>query len=318
MTPDEVAERTRRATGAAVDAARALGLEVEHPVVLHDVFSVVVHLAPHPVVARIPVVLTAAADPAGQTARRQRELDVAAWLDAQGVPVVPPSALVPRSPIHRDGFVMTFWELADLADDHEPYRGVALRHSAQLHAALARYPQELPFLAPFNDGLPAMIAELHTVDLLTADDVDRARVEFDSLRAILADQKAFQAAFPGVTVQPIQGDAPSHNVIRTTSGIVFSDFEDICRGPVEWDLAMLGAAAVAEYDAAARDLGIRTVDPEVLRVMEYAHRLQFIGCTTLVSQLPLLADGLGQALSEWRSMPMFGPGQVGRSQVGRS
>ena len=107
MTPDEVAERTRRATGAAVDAARALGLEVEHPVVLHDVFSVVVHLAPHPVVARIPVVLTAAADPAGQTARRQRELDVAAWLDAQGVPVVPPSALVPRSPIHRDGFVMT-------------------------------------------------------------------------------------------------------------------------------------------------------------------------------------------------------------------
>lgn len=312
MTPEELAERTRRATRAAVDAARDLGLDVDEPVVLHDVFSVVVHLAPQPVVARIPVVLTADSTPERQAARQQRELDVAAWLDDEGVAVVAPSALVPRTPVRHDGFPMTFWELADLADDHEPYRGVDLRYSAQLHSALARYPKELPFLAPFTDGLPGMIADLHTVDLLTADDVARARAEFGDLAAILADRSAFEAAFPDATVQPVQGDAPSHNVIRTKGGIVYSDFEDICCGPVEWDLAMLGPAAISEYDAAARDLGLRTVDAEVLRVVEYARRLQFIGCLTLVPHLPLLADGLSQALNEWRATPVFRSTQVGR------
>ncbi|PRC52950.1 phosphotransferase, partial [Mycobacterium sp. ITM-2017-0098] len=51
MTPDELAERTRRAAEAAVAAGRELGLRVERAKVLHDVFSVVVHLEPEPVVA---------------------------------------------------------------------------------------------------------------------------------------------------------------------------------------------------------------------------------------------------------------------------
>ena len=88
MTAEQLANRTRRATKAAVDAARELGLRVDHPEVLHDLFSVVVHLAPEPVVARIPVVLTAGTGSDDQSARQQRELDVAAWLDKQGVPEV--------------------------------------------------------------------------------------------------------------------------------------------------------------------------------------------------------------------------------------
>ena len=34
-----------------------------------------------------------------QVMRQQRELDVVAWLDQQGIPVVPPSARVPRAPV---------------------------------------------------------------------------------------------------------------------------------------------------------------------------------------------------------------------------
>ncbi|PQD97968.1 phosphotransferase [Mycobacterium sp. EPG1] len=306
MTPEDLAERTRRATDAAVAAGRELGLRIEQPTVLHDVFSVVVHLRPQPVVARIPVVSTANLQPDRQNARQQRELDVAAWLDAHGVPVVPPSARVPRRPVRRDGFAMTFWELADVAEDHEPYRGVDLSYSVTLHEALRDYPAELPFLSPFNDGLPEMIAALRPQRGLTTSDIERARAEFDRLRAVLADRESFHRAFAGVPVQPVQGDAPSHNVIRTRAGILFSDFEDITCGPVEWDLAMLGEEAITAYDRAAHERGLRRTDPEVLRAMESARRLQFVGCFTLIPQLPILAAPLIEALDEWRATPEFG------------
>lgn len=298
-------DRTRRAVAAAVHAARDLGLAVERGDVLHDVFSVVVHLVPEPVVARVPVVLTAGTDPARQAARQQRELDVVDWLDRQGVPVVPPSPRVPRSPVRRDGFSMTFWELADVAPDHEAYRGVAMSYSAELHRALAGYPAELPFLAPFNDGLPDMLGALGTADGLTVADVDRAHTEFEKLRAVLADRDAFESAFPGVPVQAVQGDGPSHNVIRTRTGVKFADFEDITCGPVEWDVALMDPPAIDEYNDAARTLGLRVTDPEIRRVMDYARRLQFVGCMTLVPQLPVLATGLADALEQWRSTPPY-------------
>ena len=301
MTPGELAERTRRASQAAVDAANELGLQVERATVLHEAFSVVVHLEPEPVVARIPVVLTGDPAPEKQAARQQRELDVAAWLDHQGVPVVPPSPRVPRAPVRRDGFAMTFWELADVADDHEPYRGVDVSWSAELHAGLAGYPDRLPFLAPFNHGLPQMLAMLEGVDILTPADIDRARAEYETLRSIVSDRAAFEAAFPGVAVQAIQGDAPSHNVIRTNSGIRFCDFEDVTCGPVEWDLTLMGPQTTAEYDIAARERGLRVTDPRVQQVMDSARRLQFVGCLTLIPQLPRLVDALMQTLQDWRA-----------------
>ncbi|MGY4955694.1 hypothetical protein [Streptomyces nigrescens] len=44
--------------------------------VLHDLFSVVVHLAPSPVVARIPTVLPGYVSLDSQARRQQTELDV--------------------------------------------------------------------------------------------------------------------------------------------------------------------------------------------------------------------------------------------------
>ncbi len=304
MTAAELADRTQRAVGAAVDAATSLGLHVERATVLHDVFSVVVHLEPEPVVARIPVVLTAGTAPDEQAARQQRELDVVSWLDRQGVPVVPPSPRVPLSPVRRDGFSMTFWEFADVADDHEPYRGVDISWSAELHAGLAQYPDALPFLAPFNHGVPDMLARLEDVDILQPADIDRARSEYATLRSILSERTMFETTFPNVGMQAVQGDGPSHNVIRTKGGIRFSDFEDVTFGPVEWDLTLMGPDAIAEYNVAARERGLREADPDVQRVMDSARRLQFVACLTLIPQLPLLADGLRKTLMDWRATPL--------------
>ncbi|MGY2061981.1 aminoglycoside phosphotransferase family protein, partial [Nocardia gipuzkoensis] len=119
MTTDQLAARTSRALNAAVTAGRELGLAVSEPTVLHDVFSVVVHLAPSPVVVRVPTVVPEYLDLDGQATRQRIELDVVAWLVEQDAPVIPPSPLVPREPVRRNGFSMTFWQFVEL-DSSEP------------------------------------------------------------------------------------------------------------------------------------------------------------------------------------------------------
>ncbi|WP_431974790.1 hypothetical protein [Micromonospora haikouensis] len=96
MTPGQIAHRTRRAVDAAVHAGRAHGLAVTDAHVLYEFFSVVVHLAPSPVVARVPTVLPRHADLESLAGRQRAELDVTAWLADRGVPVIPPSPLTPR------------------------------------------------------------------------------------------------------------------------------------------------------------------------------------------------------------------------------
>ncbi|MCV7067410.1 phosphotransferase [Mycolicibacterium farcinogenes] len=302
--PPDLADRTRRAVAAALEAGRDLGLPAEQATVLHDAFSIVARLDPTKVVARVQVVLPPGMTRQAQAERQQRELDVVAWLDGQGVPVVAPARRSPRVPVRRDGFGMTFWELADVADDHQPYSAVSMTHTVALHAALAEYPLELPFLTPFNRSLAGLIDGLDdAVVPLLPSDISRVHREYAALRSVLADRAAFHTRFPDVAVQTIHGDGPALNVIRTTDGVRFADFEDVTCGPVEWDLALADPAAVAEYDDAARARGMRATNPEVRRLVDAAATLMMISCVSLISQLPLLAEGLMPVVEAWRESP---------------
>jgi len=48
---------------------------------------------------------------------------------------------------------------------------------------------------------------------------------------------------------------------------------------------------------------MRTVDPDLQRVMDAARNLQAVGAFALVPQLPLLAEGLQHQLKAWRESP---------------
>lgn len=304
LSPEELAARTAVVTEAVFNAATDLDLRVEETKVLHNAFSLVVQLSPEPVVARVPLVLPPGTTPAQVMTRQQRELDVADWLRRENVPAVRPSPLVPLEPVREDDVSITFWELADLADDHEPYAAADPALSAALHAALMAYPGELPFLAPFNEGLPLLLESLEGSPHLRDEDLDRVFAEWQTLRPVLASRQAFAERFPEAEVQPIQGDAPAYNMIRCRDGLLFGDFEDVCLGPVEWDLAGTGPEAVAAYNAAAGPLGMRTSDPELQRVMDAARSLQMVGALALVPQLPMLAEGLQSPLRVWRETPL--------------
>ncbi|PSK90921.1 phosphotransferase family enzyme [Murinocardiopsis flavida] len=308
MAPQDIADRTTAAVDAAVGAGRDLGLDVTDAAVLHDVFSVVVHLAPAPVVARIPTVLPHYADPDSVARRQRAELDVTRWLADQGTPVIPPSALVPREPVRRGGFSMTFWEF--VADDRgrEPDYEANSESVADLHAAMRAYPGRLSFL---DAAEPRFVTEGLALldkrpDLLDPDDLDRARREWQVLEPYVQTRAAFEAAFPGIDLQPIHGDSPPANIFAGVDGDRYSDFELVTLGPVEWDLAALGPDLEAAYNRGARRNGQRQLDERVLAFVNGVGMLRAIASLALAPQLPALVDYIGPAVDGWRTMPFAG------------
>ncbi|WP_343231399.1 phosphotransferase family protein [Saccharopolyspora ipomoeae] len=227
-----------------------------------------------------------------------------AWLAEQGHPVIPPSPLVPREPVLRDGFSMTFWQFTEILETVEPDYARNAGLVADMHRALRGYPGELPFLSAaepqmITDSLEDLGGEVDPADL------DRARREWAVLEPLVRSRSAFQAEF-GVDLQPIHGDAPPFNIVPTPNGELYADFELVALGPPEWDLAAFGPECEASYDARARALGLRELDERVLRFVNAVGMLRSLSCLALVPQLPMLADALKPAIEQWREMPFAG------------
>ena len=205
---------------AALAVAREHGLRVDEPVVVRDLTNVVVRLDPSPIVARVPITL------ARLRGREWFELEIraVAWLAAAGAPVAPPASAVDPGPHECDGLLVSFWE----AIDHDPSRADAEaggRSLRKLHEALVSLPEELP---PFHrmDEISALLGLLRPSQLISQD-------EIDGLREVLA----LLAARPLPPLRPLHGDAHLGNVLWSPDGPRWTDFENLCAGPVEYDLA---------------------------------------------------------------------------------
>lgn len=314
LTESDLTARTQRAVAAAVNAGRDLGMTVDQGLVLHDAFSVLVHLSPAPIVVRVPVALPVGLDLEQQRLRQKRELAVVSWLASQGEAVVAPSPLV-AGPVQHDGFSMTFWERVDVDVETSPDHLGDVRHAARLHRALSACPfsfgrddeLNLSFLAPLHHTVPGCLEHLENhPELIRDDDLERALREWEILAPHLSSRESFEAAFPGARVQVIHGDAPSYNLIHTFAGPMFADFEDTTIGPIEWDLAGFPDEAFDLYDAAARDLGQAPLDRTLLPVMQSARALQTVASMALTDTLPQLATWLSPWLELWRKSPLAG------------
>ncbi|MGI5507113.1 phosphotransferase [Lentzea sp. CA-135723] len=305
-TPEDIAHRTQAATNAAVAAGRELGLEITEGKVLYELFSVVVHLAPAPVVARVPTVLPHTTTLESLARRQQQELDVAQWLHDQGTPVIPPSPLVERKPVQRDGFSITFWPLTGEDKSKEPDYVKNAELSADLHKALRTYPGELDFLASAE---PRFVREglerLEGLGIVSQDDLARARAEWAVLEPLASDEAEFRKRFPGVDLQPIHGDSPPANIFASTDGPLFSDFELVTYGPVEWDLAGLGLEYEAAYNRGAARNGLRELDKEVLRFVNAIGAIRVIAYLSCADQLPAMVDFMQPFIDQWRDTERY-------------
>lgn len=251
-------EHTRLAVAAAVAVAREQGLAVREPTVLADLFSVMVHLRPAPVVARVPTWVRRLRASIPDWLRR--EIAVTTYLSGQGAPVVTPSLELPPGPHERDGFTVSFWTYLEPDPDREPAAADCAAMLADLHPVLRGYPGELAPLGASVVDLPRWLGSLDVAgDALSAADVARLHAAAERLRPVLDAR--------GATVQPLHGDAHPGNVIATAEGLVWIDFEDVCRGPVEWDLAsMMDAGAATVHHRGDPELLARCTELRALQV----------------------------------------------------
>lgn len=217
--------RAGRALAAAVAVAAEHGIAATEPVVLHDGVNAVVHLRPAPVVARVATLTPLLRD--GDRSFR-REVALAGALVAAGAAVVPPSDLLPPGPHERDGLVLSFWQHVEVLPDR-PSPRAAGRSLAALQEALAGVdpgwdgePLDTPLddLAVFARRGPALGAD----PVLAA----RAAELAGALRPHLAPDRSV-----------LHGDTHPGNLLATPAGWVWADLEDTCRGPRQWDLAVL-------------------------------------------------------------------------------
>lgn len=308
LTHTQRAQRTTRARDAAAAAARELGLTVTEPVLLHDLFSVVVHLAPAPVVARIPTVLPPGTSTHDLATRQQHELDVTGWLHEQAVPVIAPSPLAPRGPLQHDGFSLTLWQYVPEDHDTEPDHAANAAHTPALHRALRDYPGDLPFLSAadprsMTDGLARLE---HHPDLIAPDDLERAHREWQLLKPLVSSRATFEKTFPTAELQPVHGDCPPANIFAGTHGPLYSDFELVCLGPIEWDLAGLPDELEQAYDHSAHTQGMRELDRDVLAFVNAVAKLRIIATLALIPQLPELEDYLTPSVQQWKQSPFAG------------
>lgn len=211
--------------------------------VVYSGSNVLVRLLPSPVAARVMTGTVALHDdPATWLGR---EVAVTGFLEPTGL-AVPPSHLLPSGPHHSGGLWMTFsaWvEVTGPAEAREPERlGTALR---ELHEALAEFPGEL-------GGMLDLLADIERLRglLPPSEEVDALG---ERLRALT--DSVFDTSLP---TQPLHGDASLTNLLRTSGGLLWNDFEDVLRGPVHWDIA--GYVMAMEDRGADADFVRRALD----------------------------------------------------------
>lgn len=231
-----VPSRLSRAVTAAIEIARAQGLDALEARVLSNSNKAVLLLLPSAVVARV--------GPADQPVAAY-ELDLAVRLADAGAPVVAPDPRVEPVARLRDGLEVSLWSWVDPAGspDRAPMAPAALAEAlAHLHAAMRSIDVPVP---RFADRVRSAL------DLL--DDPERSPrlrpPDRELLRWTLVELR--DAVRSTGREQLLHGEPHPGNILDAPRGPLFIDLETCCRGPVEFDLAHLPLEAAEHYRSAA-------------------------------------------------------------------
>jgi hypothetical protein len=236
------------ALAAAQAVAREHGVACDDAVRIAAGSNVLVHLKPAPVVARV---MTATAILHGDLQQwLGREVAVGTFLAGTDL-IVPPTDVLPPGPHERDGLWMTFWKFVPHAEQAPLPQAAELGRSLRaLHEALADFLGDLAPLSSIRDWLE--------------------RLDVNSLRSSELEAltpTVFESSLPA---QAIHGDASLSNLLRADGRLLWNDLEDVCTGPVAWDVAGLVASArargasetfVDELLAGYGDPGVENLEP---------------------------------------------------------
>lgn len=221
---------------AALETAIAHGITPDRCEVLQDASTLVLRLT-ETLVARV---VQDKDGPRQGTEWFARENAIAAHLTQQGAPVIPLHPALPPGPHEHLGYPLNFWEFVTRIDT-EPEPQEIGRTLRQCHAVMRTFSAPLPKLAIITESV-GLLETLYAHGLLPKRTIDLLRRHLETSLEKLADA-------PGQ--QPLHGDAHMGNLMNTTRGLLWTDWEDTFTGPVEWDVAsIIWNAQILEEDHA--------------------------------------------------------------------
>jgi hypothetical protein len=231
------AAEARRAVNAAMSVATALDLAVEDAVVLNNSNRLVAHLLPCNVVARVSPMGWFSAAREVELARRLAEADgPVAGLDPRVEPRI----------VMRDGFEIAMWTYFEPMQPRDLPPGDYAHALERLHGALRRVDMNAPHFTDRLAEIQRWLADRGTTPDLTDEDRELLVDRLETPRRLLADL--------GAAEQLLHGEPHPWNVLTTKNGLLFIDFENCARGPVEYDLAWVPSEVSERYPGADQEL----------------------------------------------------------------
>jgi hypothetical protein len=212
-----------------------------------------------------------------------KENAVAAHLTEKGAPMIPLHDGLPVGPHTHLGYPMNFWRFVTRVEA-APEPGEVGRALCMCHQLLRDLPMRLPELAILTE----------CVDVLG---MVEERGLFPKQTVLLLRERLLPAidALRCYQQQPLHGDAHLGNVMNTTMGLLWTDWEDAFSGPVEWDLASaLWNSQILEGDEATVNGVLTSYEKTGGVVNEEALRICMIArAVVMTAWYPLLYPELG-------------------------
>lgn len=212
-----------RALAATRSDAAERGLSVKDTIVIQNANRLAVRLVPSDVLARVAAPVRRNHEVAAfevEMARRLEEADCpVAVLDPRVEPVV-----------HlRDGFAITYWKYYEPLPAADTTVGGYAQTLERLHAGMRRVDAPAPHFTDRVEEAQSIVADRSQSPELIDSDRELLADSLRTLRRSVVDRSADE--------QLLHGEPHPGNLLRTTSGLRFIDFETCCYGPIEFDIA---------------------------------------------------------------------------------
>ncbi len=226
------------AVAAARSSAEALDLRVDDAVVLNNSNRLVVRLLPCDIVARVsPMGWFSAAREVELARRLAQETDgPVAGLDPRVEPRI----------VAREGFEIAMWTYFEPVQSRELPPGDYVHALERLHGALRRVDMSAPHFTDRLAEIQRWVADGDATPDLADEDRELLLDRLETPRRLLTDLAAAE--------QLLHGEPHPWNVLTTKKGLLFIDFENCARGPVEFDLAWVPKEVSERYRDADQEL----------------------------------------------------------------
>ncbi|BDA66897.1 hypothetical protein CAL7716_010630 [Calothrix sp. PCC 7716] len=264
----------QNAINAVYEIAENNGISFGKPIILSNQSNIIIHLYPTSVVARVATTTGTVRE---GDAWLKREVAVSTYLAENGAPIIPPSTQLPPGTYEHNGLILSFWEFVEVVKEPvDPFiAGRTLRHC---HEVLCNFQGDLSLLDPLEES-QRILPELIKQKAFSNDDASMLISICQRL-----NNKQIQAP-----MQPLHGDANFSNVLNTTRGVLWADWEDTFIGPVAWDLACLVARArvfgteIEQANAALKGYGTN-IDEGLLDLLVEARTFQTLLWNYIIGQ----------------------------------